>query len=487
MITRADRRRPRVRRTVFAAAAAAALALPGPAPAAGLTVDILAAEGDGVPVAIGGWYPFDGGGGFLVSEEPIVHLEIALYDSTVAIDAGSTPFREARARFSNLWPDGPENGSGDLGCEIAPNILGDCNSSPFGKPGYRSLRLWGGSMEAGRTYRIAVPGAEERRFWVRPLRPDTFTMSTGVLSSSEPTLIAPAYGPAEVTRTVPGDGTVRFAYTGLSPTQGTGLKDDYPVREYGQRPGSHGNGDFGWFPGFALALRNLGPDPVFVALFVNTGFTGPSGTPPNTWMNDTFWKSTEFSIQAGDSVVGWLDFDDVEGWSLSDNPYPHTAGGRSVPDGTTGAAVNVLDRLQVSAIGWEVRSGSGDPAAATLALSPAAHAPYAPPAEVGVPDEDALPSEPAALLGAAPNPFLQASRIAFTFDADGPLPVSLLFLDARGRLVRRLAAGVLPPGRHAVTWDGRSGTGESVAAGIYFVRLEVDGALRAVTRVVRIR
>ena len=62
-----------------------------------------------------------------------------------------------------------------------------------------------------------------------------------------------------------------------------------------------------------------------------------------------------------------IDFDDVEGWSLSDNPYPHTAGGRSAPDGTRAAAINVLDRLQVSAIGWEVRAGGGYPADATLA------------------------------------------------------------------------------------------------------------------------
>ncbi len=38
-----------------------------------------------------------------------------------------------------------------------------------------------------------------------------------------------------------------------------------------------------------------------------------------------------------------------------------------------------------------------------------------------------------------------------------------------GRLVRRLAAD---GGRGTVVWDGRSGEGEPVAPGIYFVRLK---------------
>jgi hypothetical protein len=88
-------------------------------------------------------------------------------------------------------------------------------------------------------------------------------MSTDILQSSESTLTNPGYGPASVNRTILNADSTRFDYAGLSPDVATGLKDDYPVGNYEQRPGSHGNGDFGWFPGYSLFFRNEGPGSVF--------------------------------------------------------------------------------------------------------------------------------------------------------------------------------------------------------------------------------
>jgi hypothetical protein len=51
--------------------------------------------------------------------------------------------------------------------------------------------------------------------------------------------------------------------------------------------------------------------------------------------------------------------------------------------------------------------------------------------------------------------------------------------DVTGRIVRTLALGGLPAGRHVSTWDGRDARGRDVAHGIYILRLE-DATTRAV-------
>jgi len=51
--------------------------------------------------------------------------------------------------------------------------------------------------------------------------------------------------------------------------------------------------------------------------------------------------------------------------------------------------------------------------------------------------------------------------------------------DVAGRLVRRLDPATGAQGLLAVDWDGRASSGDRVASGVYFVRLEVDGAVAA--------
>jgi hypothetical protein len=324
-------------------------------------------------VSIGSWYELSDSAGWTFRPETDVdHVELALYDSTTALAAGTTPFEQHRTRTSGFWPDGPENELGELGYEVSTNVLGDNNQHLYGKPHYRSIRLYGGQLSSDSVYQVSFADSAPSRIWLHPLRSHYFTMSADILQSSESTLTNPVYGPASVSRTILNADSTRFEYSGLSPDFATGLKDDYPVGDYDQRPGSHGNGDFGWFPGYSLLFYNEGPASVVVALFVTTGFTGPSGAPPNTLANDTFWKSDEVFIATGDTATVKWHFDNVQGYSLSDNPFPHTAGDQSVPDGTAGVAVNVFDRLQVSAIGWEVRSGGGGPADAGLVIAPGA-------------------------------------------------------------------------------------------------------------------
>jgi len=55
--------------------------------------------------------------------------------------------------------------------------------------------------------------------------------------------------------------------------------------------------------------------------------------------------------------------------------------------------------------------------------------------------------------------------------------VSLAVYDAAGRRVRRLADGVYAPGTHGTTWQADDDAGRSMAAGLYFVRLESKGTV----------
>ncbi|HEV8481435.1 MAG TPA: FlgD immunoglobulin-like domain containing protein, partial [Candidatus Eisenbacteria bacterium] len=57
--------------------------------------------------------------------------------------------------------------------------------------------------------------------------------------------------------------------------------------------------------------------------------------------------------------------------------------------------------------------------------------------------------------------------------------------DVNGRLVKRLASGVYPAGRHMARWDGKDEGGRAAPAGIYWCRLVTAGG-RLERRVVRL-
>ncbi len=52
--------------------------------------------------------------------------------------------------------------------------------------------------------------------------------------------------------------------------------------------------------------------------------------------------------------------------------------------------------------------------------------------------------------------------------------------DVTGRMMRMIAQGATAAGWHVVEWDLRNETGSRVGAGLYFVRMMVDG--KAYTR-----
>jgi flagellar hook assembly protein FlgD len=67
--------------------------------------------------------------------------------------------------------------------------------------------------------------------------------------------------------------------------------------------------------------------------------------------------------------------------------------------------------------------------------------------------------------------------------AQSPSRVSLKIYNLLGQEVRTLVDEIQDPGYYTVTWDGRDGSGNEVASGLYFYRLEV-GDFTAVKRMV---
>jgi hypothetical protein len=71
-----------------------------------------------------------------------------------------------------------------------------------------------------------------------------------------------------------------------------------------------------------------------------------------------------------------------------------------------------------------------------------------------------------------PNPFAATTSFDYAVPRGGR--ASLRIYDTAGRLVRVLLDESVVEGRHRVEWDGRGASGERVASGIYFARLETE-------------
>jgi hypothetical protein len=92
---------------------------------------------------------------------------------------------------------------------------------------------------------------------------------------------------------------------------------------------------------------------------------------------------------------------------------------------------------------------------------------------VGVPDPSAVPRRAPSLIVVAPNPTRSGAEVAFEL-ASGSL-ARIGVYSAGGRLVRLLGEGWFAAGRHRLTWDGRDRVGSALAAGVYMVKLDLDG------------
>ena len=96
----------------------------------------------------------------------------------------------------------------------------------------------------------------------------------------------------------------------------------------------------------------------------------------------------------------------------------------------------------------------------------------------------ALPESPLQGMTAFPNPFTSGTRAGFRLA--GPRAVRIDVRDVRGRAVVVLLDQVLGDGVHVVDWNGRDAHGARVAAGVYFLRLDIAGDVQS-RRIVRLR
>ena len=91
------------------------------------------------------------------------------------------------------------------------------------------------------------------------------------------------------------------------------------------------------------------------------------------------------------------------------------------------------------------------------------------------------------LQPSAPNPFSDATRIAFSIhETEAASSIALIVCDAAGRIVRTLIPPALDAGMGTATWDGRDDSGRPVEAGAYFCRFSV-GRETASRRVLLVR
>jgi flagellar hook assembly protein FlgD len=58
--------------------------------------------------------------------------------------------------------------------------------------------------------------------------------------------------------------------------------------------------------------------------------------------------------------------------------------------------------------------------------------------------------------------------------------------NGEGRVIRTLVDGAMAAGQHATHWDGRDATGQRLASGVYFYRLEsAQGTITRKTTLLR--
>lgn len=76
-----------------------------------------------------------------------------------------------------------------------------------------------------------------------------------------------------------------------------------------------------------------------------------------------------------------------------------------------------------------------------------------------------------------PNPFNPETTIRYQLPVAGQ--VSLMIFNVRGEHVATVVNAQQPAGIHSVRWHGRDATGTALASGVYWYQLEVSGLVRA--------
>jgi len=202
-----------------------------------------------------------------------------------------------------------------------------------------------------------------------------------------------------------------------------------------------------------------------------------------TYVADDAYASNVSGV-GGDPVGDGLAFSLVGGDGADNQDYPDKLSPRDnarsaldyAPGSSAGVRYGLGDaRVVTLGFGFEGIAASADRNALMASVLA-----WFDDATVGVPGGDA----PALRLSATvahPNPFNPATTIAFALEGDGDAAVRIDIHDVQGRRVRRIDAGVLTAGAHAVSWNGRDDAGTALAGGLYLATLsagDVSAALK---------
>ena len=112
--------------------------------------------------------------------------------------------------------------------------------------------------------------------------------------------------------------------------------------------------------------------------------------------------------------------------------------------------------------GVVVVNDNGQPGTYTIKVRPGT--------TVGVGD---APAAEAGLMGVSPNPARGKATFRFALTQAGN--VSFRVLDMAGRVVASMPAQRWEAGSWTLPWDGAASDGRALAAGVYFVQMELDG------------
>jgi hypothetical protein len=75
-----------------------------------------------------------------------------------------------------------------------------------------------------------------------------------------------------------------------------------------------------------------------------------------------------------------------------------------------------------------------------------------------------------------PNPFNPSTTVSYTVPSPGAVRVAVY--DTRGALVKMLFEGDHAAGSYTIQWNGRDKSGAAVISGVYFARIEHNGAIK---------
>lgn len=151
---------------------------------------------------------------------------------------------------------------------------------------------------------------------------------TGPLTLSDDELgteFAYEYGPGTVTITdITGPG-VQFDFTGLDPSSGTLVGDDFPVsakaggasKTYGSTSTFTTNGDFSMYRSYRLKFTNKDIVDCNVNVAINTGWTIPPPEYAAMW-RDTYWQNGWTALAVGETKVVTLYFCSAEVYNAGD-------------------------------------------------------------------------------------------------------------------------------------------------------------------------